>query len=72
MLKGAKRENSVNNSDESANCGEFSQRQIHILELKLISKDNEEIAKMLGLTMDELEREIGEITKLFDKKKKKG
>ena len=71
MLKGTKRGIAMNNPDEFENYREFSQRQIDILQLKLISKDNAEIAEMLGLTMDELEREIGEITKLFDEKKKK-
>jgi len=60
----------VNNSGDFENDEEFSQKQRNILELKLISKNNEEIAEMLGLSMDELEREISEITKLFDKKRK--
>lgn len=60
----------MNNSGDFENDEEFSQKQRNILELKLISKNNEEIAEMLGLSMDELEREISEITKLFDKKRK--
>lgn len=61
----------MNNSGDFENYEEFSQKQRNILELKLISKNNEEIAEILGLSVDELEREISELTKLFDKKKRK-
>lgn len=50
---------------------EFSHKQKNILELKLISKNNKEIAKILGLSMDELEREISELTKLLARMKEK-
>ena len=48
-----------------------SERQKKILELKLIGQSNEQIAKVLGLSVDELRREISEITKLLKKKNRK-